>query len=111
MARQPLVSMMIRQLGLTSLLALGLILYSQPGWGTSGGVTNGGIFPKGAAHDTGVREWVKLVKTGEVLSAWPKHSSIALITVYAPSVNGGHLILRELDTADGKKSLLLSAPA
>lgn len=93
------------------LLAVSLILFGQPVSGSSGSVAHLGAFTTGAAHDTGSREWVELTASGDLLTGRPKHKAIALITVYAPGCEGGHLILRELQRPDGGRSLLLSAPA
>jgi hypothetical protein len=69
-----------------------------------------GTFLTGAADDTGSREWVELVGVSGLLSGRPKRASLQLITVYAPGCNSGHLLLRELVSSDGSRSLLLTAP-
>jgi hypothetical protein len=100
----------IGRIRITVLLAISLILFSQPVIGSGGGITSVGPFTKGTAGDTGSREWVDLVGKGGLLIGRPNHNIIKLITVYAPGLNKGHLILREIGLPDGKKSLLLSAP-
>jgi hypothetical protein len=103
--------MMRQRLGIALLLAISLMLRSQPVSAIGGNATNGGAFMTKAAHDTGLREWVTLVAAGALLRGWPKHSSIALITVYAPGADSGHVIVRETVASDGKRSLLFNAPA
>jgi hypothetical protein len=102
--------MIIRRLRTTVLLAVSLTLFSQPVSGTGGSATSAGAFTLGAADGTGAREWVELVGTGGLLSGRPNHKSIKLITVYAPGCDESHLILRELEFLDGRRSLLFSAP-
>lgn len=111
MVDKSLVQTMMQQLGTTVLLAGSLILCSQSVSGSTGSAINVGAFTTGAADDTGARERVELVGTGNILSGRPKHESIELITVCAPGCDDGHLILRELEHSDGRRSLLLSAPA
>jgi hypothetical protein len=103
--------MMMRRLGTAALLVFSLSLGSQPVNATSGGGTNIGVFTTGAANDTGSREWIALTGTDGFLSGWPRHTSIAFIVVYAPGADDGHLILRELESSGGRRSLLLSAPS
>ena len=59
---------------------------------------------------TAVRELVRLEKSGNIFVARPQHAFVKMITVYAPGLHEGHLILRELMTRDGKQTLLLTAP-
>jgi hypothetical protein len=57
-----------------------------------------------------VRQWVELVGSGDILIGRPDHELVKLIAIYAPGVNSGHLILRELKTSEGNQSFLLTAP-
>lgn len=102
---------MIERLKITLLLAVSLMLCSQPVSATSGSATSVGAFLTGAAVDTGSREWIDLVGVGGLLSGRPKRTSLTLITVYAPGCESGHLLLRELVSSEGRRSLLLTAPA
>ena len=87
-----------------------LCVFSQFALATGGGATSGGAFLKGGTDDPVGRERVPLVGTDGLFTGRPKHSSIRLITVYAPGAEGDHLILREIVFPDGTTSLLLSAP-
>lgn len=80
------------------------------GMATMGGMTNvGPIFTQGESS-TAIRELVELKPSGELLVARPRHAFVEMITVQAPGLREGHLILRELLTRDGKQTLLLTAP-
>jgi hypothetical protein len=99
----------MRQVTIFMLLTICFILLSKPVNGSFGGVNSVGPFTKGTG-DTGSREWIELIGNGGLLSGKPKHGDITLITVYAPGIDTGHLIFREISRADGRKSLLISAP-
>lgn len=101
---------MIRKLEIILFVAASLIILGQPVYGSSGGVTAVGAFSSAANDDTGSRQWVTLRSAGGLLCGTPNHKVIDLITVYAPGMDSGHLILRELELPDGKRSILLSAP-
>lgn len=101
----------MRRLSTRILLALSLLLCTQPASGSTGSTTSAGAFLTKAVDDFGAREWVELLSTGGLLSGQPRHPSIELITVHAPGCKTGHLILRKQKLADGRQSLLLSAPA
>ena len=77
---------------------------------TMGGVTNVGAFLTPIENSTATREWIKLEESGGLLTAKPDHDLLEMITVYAPGIRHGHLILRELKTREGKRTLLLTAP-
>lgn len=103
---------MIRKRFLRVGLAIVLVVLLLPHtiWGSTGGVTNVGAFVTHAEYSNAGREWVELVGTKGLLTGRPEHPLVKLITVYAPGVNRGHLILRELETRDAKQSFLLTAP-
>ena len=77
---------------------------------TSGSAISAGAVTNGAAEETGFREWVELEGSDGLLYGRPNHKSVQTITAYAPGINEGHLILRELATKDAGRLLLLSAP-
>lgn len=93
-------------------LAIFLVVLLSPYtiWGSTGGVTNVGAFVTHAEYSNAGREWVELTGTNGLLTGRPNHPLVKLITVYAPGVTHGHLILRELETRDAKQSFLLTAP-
>ncbi|MCA9472162.1 MAG: hypothetical protein MRJ96_15255 [Nitrospirales bacterium] len=103
--------MMFKTLSISLLIICSsVLLCSSVVLGTMGGVTQGGpLFTQGGSS-TAVREFVKLEKSGNVLVARPQHAFVKMITVYAPGLSEGHLILRELLTRDGRQTLLLTAP-
>ena len=77
---------------------------------TMGGVTSvGPLFTQGDSS-TAIRELVELEQFGELFVARPRHALIEMITLYAPGLSQGHLILRELLTREGNQTLLLTAP-
>jgi hypothetical protein len=92
------------------LLILFLTPCPLPVWGSTGGVTNVGGFSSSAEHFTGVREWVELNRSGKVLKGFLDHDVLKFLTVYAPGADSGHIIFRELNTLDGRRSFLLTAP-
>ncbi len=87
-----------------------LLLAPHTMWGSTGSVTNAGALIAHAEYSNANREWVELVGRGGILTGRPDHHLVKLITVYAPGLDRGHLILRELETREGKQSLLLTAP-
>lgn len=102
---------MMRQLGILIIVVIAnLILSNHSAFGTSGGVTNVGALASGATEDTGSREWVELLRAGDLLIGRPAIKDIKLITVYAPGVDKSHLILREVKLPDGRSSLFFGAP-
>lgn len=92
----------------------GLLLFLMSSYvhASTGSGTTAGAFLTGMANDTGVRERIELIPSGDLLIGRPTRSSVALLSVYAPGSKSGHVILRELQLLDGrKKSLLLTAPS
>jgi len=81
-----------------------------PSWATMGGYGNVGAIMTQGDSSTATREWIELKTSGDLLAARPDHDLLAMITVYAPGLQHGHIILRELTTRDGKRTLLLTAP-
>jgi hypothetical protein len=88
-----------------------LFIFGSFSFASTGSLTSAGGLGLNPSYDTGVRELIKLEKAGPLLKGQPKHSSIKLITLYAPGSEEGHLILRELNEAGGRKSLLFTAPS
>ncbi|GJL53880.1 MAG: hypothetical protein NPIRA02_10120 [Nitrospirales bacterium] len=76
-----------------------------------GGISNiGPIFTQGDSS-TATREFVELEQSGRLWVGRPsQHSLIAMIALYAPGLDNGHVILRELTTAEGHLTILLTAP-
>ena len=103
--------MTLRTTIITCVLTLvSVVSFSQAVLATMGGISNvGPVFAQGDSA-TAVRELITLEKSGELLVARPRHDMLAMITLYAPGLNQGHLILRELLTREGKQTLLLTAP-
>lgn len=84
--------------------------FSSPVMATMGGMTNvGPLFIQGEST-TAIRELVELERSGELLVGKPRHALVDMITLHAPGLRDGHLILRELLTREGKQTLLLTAP-
>ncbi len=77
---------------------------------TMGGVSTIGPLLTPGESSTAIREVIDLKKSGDLLIAKPHHGLVAMIALYAPGLNQGHLILRELLTPDGRQTLLLTAP-
>ncbi|MCP4041883.1 MAG: hypothetical protein GY731_07980 [Gammaproteobacteria bacterium] len=94
----------------TTMLAICLYTVTQPVSATTGSVTSSGAFSAGISHDTGWRERVELTGADGLFAGWPTHPSIVLLTVYAPDVDAGQVILRDLQRPDGTRSILLTAP-
>ena len=86
-----------------------LLLPSHPGLGSGGSIISSGPLA-GRGGDTGYRQLLELKGKGDFFWVAPVDSPIRLITINAPGVNGGTLILRELAIEDQKTSLLVSAP-
>lgn len=103
-------SMRITEVLLKGLVILLLTPCPLPVWGSTGGVTNVGGFSSSAEHFTGVREWVELNRSGKVLKGVLDHDVLKVLTVYAPGTDSGHIIFREMNTLDGRRSFLLTAP-
>ena len=74
------------------------------------GVISAGGYATASSGETGSRELIRLTKAGDLLVGRPKQSDIELITVDAPGMVEGHVIIRDISHADGSKSLLLAAP-
>jgi len=94
-------------------LAVSLVFtmsFSHAVWATMGGVTNVGPFLTQGESSTAIRELVELKESGRLLVGRPDHDLVEMITLYAPDISQGHLILRELTTREGKRTLLITAP-
>jgi hypothetical protein len=89
---------------------IGLTWSGPPLFAIGGNATIGGAFIEGPADERAVRERVLLRATDGVLSGRPRHSSVVLITVYAPGSASQNVILKESAGADGVRSVLLTAP-
>ncbi len=99
------------RLFIISVITLILTIFFTPGvFATMGGVpTVGPLFSQGESS-TAIRELVELERSGELLIAKPQHAFVEMITLHAPGLDDGHLILRELLTQEGQQTLLLTAP-
>ncbi len=102
---------MISRTFVTCVLTLACVVsFSHTVMATMGGIANvGPVFVQGDSS-TAIRELVEFEKSGELLVARPQHDLVAMITLYAPGLSHGHLILRELMTQEGDLTLLLTAP-
>lgn len=102
---------MIQRIFHISILTLLLVVSMlNEGLSTMGGMTNvGPMFTQGESS-TAIRELVTLEQSGELFVARPRHAFVEMITLQAPGLQEGHIILRELLTRDGKQTLLLTAP-
>ena len=101
---------MMRNFVATIFCILLMLFSGQQANATSGGMISVGAVTNGAAEETGFREWVELVGSDGLLYGQPSHKSVQMITAYAPGIDEGHLILRELTTKNAGRLLLLSAP-
>lgn len=101
---------MKKNIGIIVLVVSCMLLINQHVWGSVGSIINVGAMNSGVSHDTGTRESIELTRKDEMLIGWTKHKNIKLVTVFAPGSGKGHVILREITLADGKKSFYLSAP-
>ncbi|WP_454061554.1 hypothetical protein [Candidatus Nitrospira salsa] len=92
---------------------IGLLMFSFTSFAmaTMGGMSNiGPIFTQGDSS-TATREFLELEKSGRLWIARPsKFGVVAMVTLYAPGLEEGHIILRELTTSEGHMTLLLTAP-
>jgi len=91
-----------------------LVMVAVIGGSVANGSGIGGITGPGTgigSNDTGLRELVPLMPKGNLLIGRPVVSKIALIIIDAPTLQNtaSHIILRELNTSEGVRSLLLSA--
>ena len=95
----------------TVILTGSLLLIAHPAAIASGGAPGSlssiGIDP---ADDTGIRQRVVLTPVGGLLMGRPDNSEIQLITVHAPEVESGFVILRELARSPDELSFLITAP-
>lgn len=95
---------------LKPLMAIALLTCASPGHSTGGNVTGAMGVASGVSNQTGLREKVVLTANAGVLVGKPKHDVIRLITVNAPDHNESHILLRDLTSVDGRRSLLLTMP-
>ncbi len=86
------------------------IFTCKVGFSSTGGISNVGFGLPSFSSEQRSREKVPLEKRGDFFIGYPKNASIELITIFAPNGTGKHLILRELETKDGGKTYLFSAP-
>jgi hypothetical protein len=80
------------------------------GWGSGGSMVSSGAFNRLSGNDTGYRQFIKLQDNGDSFIAKPVKSSIRLITLKAPGLKKGTLIIREIDLPNKEKSVLITAP-
>ncbi len=102
-------------MGCRHLLAVLLAITLAIGGSVASGSGLGAITGPGSgvgSHDTGLRELVSLQPMGNFLIGRPVGGLIELIVIDAPGHRGKetHLMLRELETQNGLRSLLLAAP-
>ena len=95
---------------LTILVAVSLAISGSVANSSGLGSITGPVSGAGS-HDTGLREFVSLQSIGNLFIGRPVDSSIELIVIDAPDhrSNEAHLMLRELETKNGLRSLLLTA--
>jgi len=87
-----------------------LSFITESGYCSGGGVLSVGPVATGMAGKADFREWIEFVPEGKLLVARPKHPLMKLITIYAPGIDRGHLLLRIEHHPDGRGSLLLTGP-
>jgi len=102
--------MMVRTFVTCVLTLVFVVSFSHTVLPSMGGVTNVGPFLTQGESSTAIRELVELKKSGRLLVARPDHDLVEMITLYAPDISQGHLILRELTTREGQRTLLITAP-
>lgn len=95
---------------LIGLLLLAQVFVYEAGFCSTGGISNVGFGLPSFSSDQRSREMVHLEKRGDFFIGRPKNQSIELITIFAPNGLGNHIILRELESKDGGKTFLFSAP-
>jgi hypothetical protein len=100
----------MNRLSISALAFAGLFIFSPWAAATTGALTSSAGLTLNPSYDTGSREWVELKRAGPLLKGRPKRSTVKLLTLYAPGYNEGHLLLRELKTSSGAKTLLLTGP-
>ncbi len=79
--------------------------------GSGAGLTNIGTLSTGATGVTGARQWIRLRQTGHLLFGEVGEGTVEFLTISAPGVETGNVILREIEFPDGGKSILLSGQA
>ncbi len=94
-------------LELSCLNLAGIFVFCSVSLGSGGGVVSAGSFIGYGGNETGYRQLLKLHSNGEILSATPENSTVLMITLYAPGLAGGELIIREIDLSDQEKSILI----
>ena len=93
------------------LSVLCVALLTSVGRGSGGGLTNIGCLSTGATGATGARQWVSLGRTGQFLVGEVGEGAVESLVIYAPGVETGNVILREIVFPDGGRSIFVSAPA
>ena len=102
--------MIYYMLKVSSIACTILIYFSHIAMGSGGSLISAGALGGRCGSETGHRQVVEFQSNGEIFSVTPKDGLIRLITLHAPSLNRGHLIIRELDLPDEEKSVLISTP-
>ncbi len=87
-----------------------LIFISHTAMGSGGSLISSGALGSQCGSETGHRQLIEFQSSGEILSVIPQDGLIRLITLHAPGLNKGHLIIRELDLPDEEKSVQISTP-
>lgn len=78
--------------------------------GSGGSLISAGALNSPGGSETGYRQLVELKTSGKIFNARPRKGQIRLITLVAPGLIEGHLIIRELDLHGNGVSVLISAP-
>ena len=77
---------------------------------SSGYLGSGGMTNLLQSEDTGFRQRVELRSFGGLLAGRPQASPVVLISIHAPNVSTGHVLLREIRHSPNEVSLLLISP-
>ena len=86
----------------------GIFVFCSMSIGSGGSLISAGAIGGYNGNETGYRQLIKLHANGKILSASPENGAIRLITLYAPGLSDGKLIIRELDISDQEKTVLIS---
>lgn len=93
--------------------AVAVILVLAFGWASASslGVIVGAPSGGASAEGSGVRERVRLVRSGRLLVGRPTQSVVQLVVIDAPDAGADHLLMREIRMPDGRHSVLFTAPS
>ncbi len=98
-----------RLLKISLLSLISIFVFYSMSLGSGGSLISAGAIGGYDGNETGYRQLIKLHVNGKILSASPENGAIRMITLYAPGLSDGKLIIRELDLSGQGKTVLISA--